>query len=207
MEQNYPFIDYLTSCDSPEECKPYRHQCKLSNSTMKPLLRLKNLQKRYTYFSRLSWEEIKEIIYTYHGFITSMKVSPSLFRYTGGIYKDESCQNQLTDHVVVVDGYGEEGNTKYLWVRNSWGMNWGIENGHFKIDFETTCGINNRDAYEDQNGEIFYLDNNMFIEVELTNDNDFIEYQKSISSSNSSISLLSSLLSLLLFIILSICIL
>ena len=161
---------------------------------MKTPLQLKDLTQRYTYFSRVSWEEIKQIIYKYHGFISAMKVSPSLYRYSGGIYKDESCQNQITDHVVVVDGYGEIGNTKYLWVRNSWGKQWGIENGHFKIDFDTLCGINNRDQYGYQNGEALYIENNFYFEVKLTDDN----YQFD-SSQNSSFSIF---LSFILFIVL-----
>ena len=51
------------------------------------------------------------------------------------------------NHIIVVDGYGEEDDEngqiiKYLWVRNSW-ERWN-GNLHFKINFDNACGINLR---------------------------------------------------------------
>ena len=46
------------------------------------------------------------------------------FNYTGGIYNDTTAFNG-TNHVVSIVGWGEEDNTKYWIVRNSWGSYWG----------------------------------------------------------------------------------
>ncbi|EMS14429.1 cysteine proteinase 7, putative [Entamoeba histolytica HM-3:IMSS] len=100
-----------------------------------------------------------------------MKVTESLYRYSGGIYKSQSCTGQITDHVITVDGYGECDGHKFLWVRNSWGNDWGVEGGHFKIDWDTLCGINGIDHYE--NGS--QLQNNLYVEMEL-GDGDTAEY-------------------------------
>ena len=51
---------------------------------------------------------------------------------------------KVTNHVVAIDGYGEENGKKYLLLRNSWGDDWAL-NGHMKIDFDTLCGINGDD--------------------------------------------------------------
>jgi aminopeptidase C len=36
-------------------------------------------------------------------------------------------------HAVVAVGYDSSVSTPYVWVRNSWGVSWGLA-GHFKMD-------------------------------------------------------------------------
>ncbi len=71
--------------------------------------------------------------------------------YSDGVITSESCGTNL-DHGVLVVGYGEENNTPYWLVKNSWGPSWG-DNGYVKIarsDNESTkgvCGIAMQPSY------------------------------------------------------------
>ena len=41
--------------------------------------------------------------------------------YKGGIYKDNTCGNNIPTHVVTIVGYGSESGEDYWIVKNSWG--------------------------------------------------------------------------------------
>jgi len=69
----------------------------------------------------------------------------NVFRnYAGGIITtDMNCPTEI-DHAIVAVGWGQEGNTQYYIVRNSWGTGWG-ESGYVRIETSTgtgVCGIN-----------------------------------------------------------------
>ena len=71
--------------------------------------------------------------------------------YSGGVITDTSCGTNL-DHGVLIVGYGEENDTLYWLVKNSWGPEWG-DNGYVKIlrnnstNSEGVCGIAMQPSY------------------------------------------------------------
>jgi C1A family cysteine protease len=71
--------------------------------------------------------------------------------YTGGVLTGDACGTSL-DHGVLIVGYGEEDNTEYWLVKNSWGPDWG-EDGYIKIgrsdstNDEGVCGIAMQPSY------------------------------------------------------------
>jgi len=62
--------------------------------------------------------------------------------YSNGIY-DGPCSTTTMNHGVLLVGYGEEKDTKYWIVKNSWGADWG-EKGYIRlIRGKNKCGIQN----------------------------------------------------------------
>ncbi|KAG8453056.1 hypothetical protein GDO86_004752 [Hymenochirus boettgeri] len=78
----------------------------------------------------------------------AFEVEEDFMHYRGGIYhhtglKDKFNPFQLTNHAVLLVGYGADPNTgeKYWIVKNSWGESWG-EKGYFRIRRGTNeCAI------------------------------------------------------------------
>lgn len=63
--------------------------------------------------------------------------------YKSGIYEENDCRPDVSDHGVLVVGYGSDGNdNEYYIVKNSWGKSWG-ESGYFKMprNKNNHCGI------------------------------------------------------------------
>jgi cathepsin X len=83
-------------------------------------------------------QEMMQEIYQRGPIACGVAVPDSLEYYTGGIYCDETGDQNIVHDISVV-GYGvDENGNKYWTVRNSWGHHWG-EAGFFKV-----CrGVNN----------------------------------------------------------------
>nr|XP_018904385.1 PREDICTED: cruzipain-like [Bemisia tabaci] len=72
------------------------------------------------------------IMYSVHrGQPINLSKQRESLQYTGNVITN--CPNQRGNHGVVIVGYGEEEGVPYYLVRNSWGSNYGILNGHAKI--------------------------------------------------------------------------
>jgi len=71
--------------------------------------------------------------------------------YKSGVITGSSCGTNL-DHGVLTVGYGEENDTKYWLVKNSWSSSWG-DNGYVKIertdstDSPGVCGIASQPSF------------------------------------------------------------
>jgi len=64
--------------------------------------------------------------------------------YNGGVMTAQQCGNSI-DHCVLAVGYNTQANPPYWIVRNSWGTDWGVQNGFIYLQYGTnTCEM----AYE-----------------------------------------------------------
>jgi C1A family cysteine protease len=81
--------------------------------------------------------------------------SQSFQFYSGGVYNDTGCGDNL-DHGVLIVGYGTDSDSglDYWTVKNSWGPSWG-ENGFIRIErHEDLCGIADQPSYPTGCGSI-----------------------------------------------------
>lgn len=85
----------------------------------------------------LGEQQMMAEIYARGPIACSVAVTDEFEAYTGGIFDDKTNQTDV-DHAISVVGWGEEKNTKFWVVRNSWGSYWG-EDGWFRI----VRGVNN----------------------------------------------------------------
>ena len=89
--------------------------------------------KSYKKITSQDEDEMKVALYE-KGPLSAALFSFPLMFYSGGIYDplfSFLCPDSV-DHAVTIVGYGEEDNTPYWLVKNSWGEDWG-EKGYFRI--------------------------------------------------------------------------
>ncbi|KAK7073934.1 hypothetical protein SK128_007954, partial [Halocaridina rubra] len=91
------------------------------------------------YYGACNEESMLEALITTGPISVSFMVYDDFHNYNGGIYHHTGYKNdfnpfEITNHVVLVVGYGVEESTgeKFWIVKNSWGANWG-ESGYFRI--------------------------------------------------------------------------
>jgi C1A family cysteine protease len=80
-----------------------------------------------------SEKNIRYDIFRWGPVCSVMKLYPDFYIFKGkGIYTWNKQYKQIGSHAIEIVGWGEQSNTKYWIVKNSWGTDWG-DDGYFKI--------------------------------------------------------------------------
>ena len=128
----------------PEECFPYESGS--GNKNIPCSKRCKTPSRVYKttdyyyvggYFGACSEREMMVELLARGPVAVSFEVTSDFMTYKGGIYSSNTNEVGInpfgvTNHVVLVVGYGEENGVPFWKVKNSWGTEWG-ENGYFRI--------------------------------------------------------------------------
>jgi len=78
-------------------------------------------------------KNIRYDIFRWGPVCSAIKIYPDFYTFKGkGIYKWNKQYKQVGAHAIEIVGWGEQSNTKYWIVKNSWGTDWG-DDGYFKI--------------------------------------------------------------------------
>lgn len=123
-----------------EKCSPYEAKDDVCN-TNTSCARHYTAYYRYVggYYGSCNEEEMKLALVKGGPLVVGLEVYDDFLHYKGGIYHHTGLQDsfnplELTNHAVLLVGYGEDNETgeKFWTVKNSWGSSWG-EDGYFRI--------------------------------------------------------------------------
>lgn len=87
--------------------------------------------------------KLKAAIATIGPISISIYAEESFKFYSGGVYYEPHCIDNIVNHAILAVGYGtNERGEEYYIVKNSWGKHWG-ENGYIKMarNRDNNCGI------------------------------------------------------------------
>jgi C1A family cysteine protease len=96
------------------------------------------------WFSIPANEKLMAYIISKHGWVLAGINADSLQSHESGILEASTC-SRGPNHAVVLVGYGTDPTTKmdYWIAKNSWGIDWGKEDGYFKLQRgKNACDIN-----------------------------------------------------------------
>lgn len=123
-----------------EQCSPYEGKDDVCR-TKPQCARHYTAYYRYVggYFGGCNEEEMKLALVKGGPLVVGLEVYDDFLHYKGGVYHHTGLTDrfnplELTNHAVLLVGYGEDAQTgeKYWTVKNSWGVEWG-EGGYFRI--------------------------------------------------------------------------
>lgn len=83
-------------------------------------------------------QEIKTAVYLTKGVLIGIMITDPFYypNQDGIIDYSHDKMNQQGGHSMVIDGWKYIGDKLYLRIKNSWGKEWGVENGHCYMSFE-----------------------------------------------------------------------
>ena len=117
MEADFPYVAYDKACDCP-----YDHWYLIED---------------WAYIGSSqgipSVEAIKQAIITYGPVSVAVYANSAMQSYSGGIFN--GCQNEGTNHAVVLVGWDDTQGDGVWFMRNSWGSYWG-ESGYMRIPYD-----------------------------------------------------------------------
>ncbi|KAF0293795.1 Dipeptidyl peptidase 1 [Amphibalanus amphitrite] len=125
-----------------EACNPYMGKDTENCTTDETCRRVYTYQYKYVggFFGGCSELEMMRALVKKGPLPVGFEVYPDFQSYKGGIYRHVTETKQfgfdpleLTNHAVLLVGYGVENGKKYWIVKNSWGEGWG-EKGFFRIE-------------------------------------------------------------------------
>ena len=104
-------------------------------------IRFLNLARPYrisSFYTVNTEQEIKTAVYLTKGVLIGIMVTDPFYEPNkdGIIDYTNDAMNEQGGHAVVIDGYKYIDNKLYLRIKNSWGKEWGVENGHCYMSFE-----------------------------------------------------------------------
>jgi cathepsin B len=106
---------------------------------------------------------IREEIFTWGPVVTGMKVYPDFYTFdpTSTIYDWNGKDESVGGHAVEIVGWGEDGGTLYWIIKNSWGVDWGVD-GYFRM----VRGVNSCEIEENVMAvtpDFFYPENHLIV--------------------------------------------
>lgn len=125
-----------------ESCNPYAGKDTDKCTTDETCRRVYTYKYSYVggFFGGCSELEMMRALVKKGPLPVGFEVYPDFPSYSGGIYKHVTHTRkfgfdplELTNHAVLLVGYGIENGQKFWIVKNSWGESWG-ENGYFRIE-------------------------------------------------------------------------
>lgn len=125
-ESTFPYLEQDWACSCP-----YTYQ---------PQFRIDSWA-----YSGTTVQQIKQAIMEYGPVYVSIRATDPLQAYTGGVFdQDEIGQ---TNHAVVLVGWDDSQGTEGVWyMRNSWGQNWGEDDGYCRIEYGC-CSVGSNANY------------------------------------------------------------
>lgn len=128
-EKDYPYKEKHTNC-APKFSK-------LINISFNEIIQVNN-----------SEAALKEALSTNGPIIVSLYVTSRWRFYKSGVWYDRQC-SEVTNHSMLLVGFGTDNGKDYWLIKNSWGKDWG-DKGYIKVarnKHENYCGITSESLY------------------------------------------------------------